>query len=80
MNRILEFYKDIVSKKQFYFPIVFYAIVGYSFSIYNRTVGVDDLMRDFNVNNVNGMLSGRWGMVLWCNSHQHNHHYIHYYI
>ena len=66
MNRILEFYKDIVSKKQFYFPIVFYAIVGYSFSIYNRTVGVDDLMRDFNVNNVNGMLSGRWGMVLWC--------------
>lgn len=59
-----DFYKNIVSKKRFYFPLLFFAIVGYSFSIYNRTVGIDDLMKDYYIGG-DYMLSSRWGMVFW---------------
>ena len=65
MIDIVTFYNDILSKKRYYVPILFFAIVGYSFSIYNRTVGIDDFSRDINVGSGNRMLSGRWGMILW---------------
>lgn len=65
MNKFLLFYKSILSNRKFYIPVLFYTIVSYSFSIYNRTVNIDDLMREFNLGSGNRMLSGRWGFVLW---------------
>lgn len=62
---LLYFYKHILIKKRFWIPVLFFAVVGYSFSIYNRTVNIDDLMREFNLGSGNRMLSGRWGFVLW---------------
>lgn len=61
-DSVRDFYCDIISKKRFWFPLLFFALVGYSFSIYNRTVGTDDLMWEYYKNY---MLSGRWGMIVW---------------
>ena len=61
-DSIKTFYSDIINKKRFWVPLLFFALVGYSFSIYNKTVGVDDLMWDYYKNY---MLSGRWGMIVW---------------
>lgn len=62
MTDFISFYKSILSKKRFWLPLLFFALVGYSFSIYNRTVSVDDLFREYHMTY---MLSGRWGMVVW---------------
>ena len=62
MTDFIFFYKNIISKKCFWIPLLFFALVGYSFSIYNRTESVDDLFREYHVTY---MLSGRWGMVVW---------------
>ncbi len=66
MSDIQKFYKTVLSQKGFYIPVLFFAIVAYSFSIYNRTVGWDDLLKDFYIGSGHAMLSnGRWGMVVW---------------
>ena len=65
MGDLKLFWEDVVSKKRFYLPLLFFSIVGYSFSIYNRTVGIDDFTREVNLGSGNRMLSGRWGMILW---------------
>lgn len=67
MNQFLEFYKCIINKKLFYLPIFFFAIVGYSFSIYNRTISLDDLARDYYIGGGNPFYNGRWGMDVWNN-------------
>lgn len=63
MTDFIRFYNDILSKKRFWIPLLFFALVGYSFSICNRTVGTDDFF--WESHDVNYMLSGRWGMVVW---------------
>lgn len=65
MKDLLFFYNYILARKRFYLPVLLYAVVGYSFSIYNRTVNIDDLMREFNIGSGNRMLSGRWGFIIW---------------
>lgn len=65
MKESCSFYRLIISKKLFYLPITLFAIIGYSFSIYNRTVGIDDFTRDINIGSGHRMLAGRWGMILW---------------
>ena len=65
MTDFPSFYKTILGRKLFFLPIVFFSLLGYSFSIYNRTVGIDDFTRDINLGSGNRMLSGRWGMILW---------------
>lgn len=65
MKEFCVFYRLVICRKLFYLPIVLFAIVGYSFSIYNRTIGVDDFTRNINIGSGNRMLSGRWGMILW---------------
>lgn len=62
MTDFIFFYKNILCKKCFWIPLLFFALVGFSFSIYNRTESVDDLFREYHVTY---MLSGRWGMVVW---------------
>ena len=67
MNQFALFYKRIICQRQFYLPVLFFTIIGYSFSIYNRTVSIDGLMGEYTVGSKGtGMLSGRWGMVVWC--------------
>ena len=63
MTDFLCFYKSILSKKRFWLPLFFFALVGYSFSIYNRTVSVDDL--NLESHDMTYILSGRWGMFVW---------------
>lgn len=63
MTDFISFYKSILSKKRFWLPLLFFALVGYSFSIYNRTVSVDDLFLDSH--DITYFLSGRWGIVAW---------------
>ena len=63
MTNFIRFYNDILSKKRFWIPLLFFALVGYSFSIYNRTVGTDDFFLESH--DVTYMLSGRWGMLVW---------------
>lgn len=65
MGLFFEFYNNILNKKKFYIPVLLFALIGYSFSIYSRTVSDDDLLRDFYIGDGGIMLSGRWGMVFW---------------
>lgn len=67
MKKAKAFYDDILSKKLFYLPILFFAIVGYSFSIYNRTISIDDLARDYYIGGGNPFFNGRWGTAIWNN-------------
>lgn len=66
MNNIRVFYSEVLNRKLFYVPLLLFAVIAYSYSIYNRTISWDDMMRDHYVGSGNIMLSGRWGMVLWC--------------
>ena len=63
MTDIVRFYSDILSKKRFWIPLLFFTLVGYSFSIYNRTISIDDLL--LNDSGLSAMLIGRWGMYVW---------------
>lgn len=63
MDGVIAFYKDIIEKKQFFVPVLFFLLIGYCFSINNRTISIDDLT--FNSNNIAGWLGGRWGMYVW---------------
>lgn len=63
MTDFISFYKCILDKKRFWLPLLFFALVGYSFSIYNRTVSPDDFF--LTTHDVTYLLSGRWGMIVW---------------
>lgn len=65
MNSYIDFYDNVLKKKRFFVPILFFSIVSYSFSLYNRTISWDDLLRDHYFGSGNICLSGRWGMVVW---------------
>jgi len=65
MNTLKEFYNNHLCRKSFFLPLVFFVIVAYSFPIYNKTLYIDDLNRDYFVGSGNIGLSGRWGAVLW---------------
>ena len=65
MDTFYFFYKDILSKKRFFLPVLIFVLVAYSFSILNRTVSIGDLSKNIYFGSGNHMLSGRWGMVLW---------------
>lgn len=56
------FYIEVLRKKSFYIPVTFFVLVGYSFSVYNRTISIDDLLLP---DNLVSMLIGRWGMYAW---------------
>lgn len=64
-EQILGFEKDVLSKKFFSIPLIIIVILGYGFSMFNRTIGVDDFLRDHYVGSGRIALSGRWGGVVW---------------
>lgn len=63
MDSFIAFYKDVVGKKLFFIPVLFFLLIGYCFSINNRTISIDDLT--FDSNTIEEWLGGRWGMYVW---------------
>lgn len=63
MNSFVFFFNGVLCKKRFFLPLLFFSIVAYSFSLYNRTISWDDLLRDHYYFNID--VSGRWGGPLW---------------
>lgn len=64
MNYFVPFIKDVVCRKSYYIPVFFFSMVSYSFSIFNRTVSIDDILRH---NTIDVGLRGRWGGFLFFN-------------
>lgn len=57
-----DFYLSIGKRAIYWGPLLLFSLLGYSFSIFNRTIHWDDLLKDY-YNEI--MLSNRWGMVFW---------------
>ena len=64
-KKYINFYKEIICKKSFYIPVILFALIGYSFSIYNRTIGLDDMFRHVILEH--GGATGRWGGIITYN-------------
>ena len=60
-----DYYHNIVRKKAFWIPLLFYSFGGYGFSMLNRTVSADDLATSRYVNGTIWLSELRWGGVLW---------------
>lgn len=66
INSTKQFWESVGKKKSFWIPVLFFTIASYGFSVFNRTVGVDDLASDLYIGSGHVMIAaGRWGMVLW---------------
>ena len=62
---LLSFYKKVVCKKEYYMPVVLSLLVSYSFSVFNRTVSVDDAAQRIYYANDGYKIRGlRWGQFL----------------
>lgn len=67
IKEIVDFYKNVVKNKLYYFPIFLCTLIAYSFSMFNKSVSVDDLAQSYYYK-FGGVkdVSYRWGQVL-CN-------------
>lgn len=65
MSEFKRFFCSVICNRAYYLLVLLFCIVAYSFSLYNRTISWDDLMREHYLVSGNVMLSGRWGMVVW---------------
>jgi len=64
MKELIVDYWNKVAKNPFYWiPLLIFSAVGYAFSICNRTIHGDDLLKDYY--NSIAPFSGRWGMLVW---------------
>ena len=64
MKELFIDYWNKIGKSPFYWiPLLIFSAVGYGFSICNRTIHGDDLLKD-DYNNIIPY-SGRWGMLVW---------------
>ena len=43
---ISDFLNKVAFKKRYYLPLIFISFVSYGFSLFNRTVSIDDLAQD----------------------------------
>lgn len=60
------FWDKIGKRKQYWIPVLFFTISTYGFSVFSRTISIDDLASDYYIGNSHAMIgSGRWGMDLW---------------
>lgn len=66
LDSMVIFYNRVIKRVSFWLPLVVLTLVGYGFSAFNPTVGIDDLARDIYIGDGNAMLSAtRWGMNVW---------------
>ena len=62
---ISDFLNKVAFKKRYYLPLIFISFVSYGFSLFNRTVSIDDLAQDLYYGAGNLKIKGlRWGQVL----------------
>lgn len=65
INDIKLFYKNIFSKKGYYLPLLLFCFVAFGFSIFNRTVSMDDLSYSMFAGENHMAIGGyRWGLYL----------------
>ena len=65
-EKILNFYYDIARDKRYWMPLLFLSVLSYGFSMFNRTLSIDDLVA--YVGKGSGMImSMRWGLSFWAN-------------
>ena len=63
---ILAFWNCVGRRKGYWIPTLFFAVSTFGYSIFNRTVDVDDLAADVYIGSGKVMIAaGRWGMNLW---------------
>lgn len=61
-----SFKENILRKPLYWFFLIITTCLSYSFDLYNRTLGIDDLARPHYGHEDNAMIAGtRWGMTLW---------------
>ena len=62
---IKEYYKNVVSNAVFYLPLIILIFISYSFTVFNRTVFLDDLAQEVYYGHYNHKLKAlRWGQYL----------------
>ena len=65
LESIKTFWICIGRRKNFWIPVLFFTFSTYGFSIFSRTIGIDDLSSDLYVGSGHVMIAaGRWGMNL----------------
>lgn len=64
-----NFYHDVAKNKRYWLPIIFLAVLSYSFSTFHRFIGTDTLASSsIYMGKSNVMIAGmRWGLSLWVN-------------
>ena len=66
LESIRLFWNNIGRKKGYWVPVLFFSVSTYGYSIFSRTIGIDDLASDIYIGSGHVMIAaGRWGMVLW---------------
>ena len=66
LESIRQFWNNIGRKKSYWVSVLFFSISTYGYSIFSRTIGIDDLASDIYIGSGHVMIAaGRWGMVLW---------------
>lgn len=63
---IKDFYNNVVSRKAYWMPVLFFTLLAYGFSLSRNTLSGDDMSQDVYLG-IDGMMvkSLRWGMALW---------------
>ena len=57
------FWEQVGKKKSYWIPVLFFVIASYGYSVFSRTIGIDDMASDLYVGSGHEMISaGRWGM------------------
>ena len=65
LSLISDFLYEVAFKKRYYLPLLFITFISYAFSIFNRTVSIDDLAQDLYYGAGDLKIKGlRWGQVL----------------
>lgn len=66
IDSVREFWNSIGRRKRYWIPVLFFTISSYGYSVFNRTIGIDDLASEIYTGSGNVMIAaGRWGMTLW---------------
>ena len=65
LDEIRNYYQAVVLRASCLVPLLLFSYIGFGFSLYNRTVSVDDLARELYFGSGNEKLAGfRWGQYL----------------
>lgn len=61
-----RFWDEVGNNKRYWIPVVFFTISTYGFSVFSRTISIDDLASDYYIGSNHAMIgAGRWGMNVW---------------